>query len=72
MLCYMIVIHSLYVLYAECRDIQLRKIFIGFYNRDLKLRTPLEKCPGNTPWIYATGEIRLKPPPPPDFEILKF
>ena len=74
MLCYMIVnlLYTVYMCcmqYAECRDILLRKIFIGFFNRDLELRTPLEKVPReNTPRIYVTGEIRLKPPPP-DFEI---
>ena len=55
------------VLYTDCRDIllrKLRKIFIVFFNRDLKLRSPLKKYPWeNTPQIYAAGEIRLNPPP---------
>ena len=51
----------------------IEKDIYRFFNRDLKLRTPLEKYPGKPPpRVYATGEIRLNPPPPPDFEILKF
>ena len=67
MLCYMInLLYTVYMCcmqYAECRDILLRKIFIGFFNRDLKLRTPLEKYPGKTPPGYMPPEKFSSSPP---------